>query len=151
MVDNGFRQAEFAGGGQVLDLVAFFNSAQSDDAAAVLEHNRIRNRPAANQEKRHAEQDRANWGSQGHAPYLFILIRRGESARPALFPHAEYDYTSCMKAGAILFALWYPIVAAASAPAGTSPPPLAYPIHALRYPLSRSFHPTPPTPLRIPL
>jgi len=30
--------------GQVLYLVAFFHSAQSDDAAAVFEHNRIRSR-----------------------------------------------------------------------------------------------------------
>src|SRR5438132_7090115 len=31
--------------------------------------------------------------------YLPILIRGREFAPPALFPHAEYDYTSSMKVG----------------------------------------------------
>src|SRR5260370_24651001 len=46
MIDNRFRQAQFAGGGQILYLLAFFERAQSDDATAVLEDNRIRRGPA---------------------------------------------------------------------------------------------------------
>src|SRR6266849_5522118 len=36
MINNGFRQAQFPGGGQILYLVALFHRAQSDDAPAVL-------------------------------------------------------------------------------------------------------------------
>ena len=37
--------------------------------------------------------------------YLSILVRGREFARCALFPHAESDYTSLMRAGAIFFTL----------------------------------------------
>ena len=40
-------------------------------------------------------------------PYLFILIRGGPRTPAALFPHAESDYTSRMRVGAILLALGF--------------------------------------------
>ena len=66
MINDRFRQAQFAGGGQILHLVAFFDSAQSDDAPAVLQDNRIRHCPAAHGKERDAQQDNANSGSQNH-------------------------------------------------------------------------------------
>ena len=63
MIDDGFRQAQFAGGGQILHLVAFFDSAQSDDAPAVLQDNRIRRCPAAHGKERDAQQNCANSGN----------------------------------------------------------------------------------------
>jgi len=38
--------------------------------------------------------------------FPFFLIRGRESVRSALFPHAESDYTSCMRRGDLFFALW---------------------------------------------
>ena len=63
MIDNGFRQAQFASGGQILYLVAFFDRAQGDDAPSVLQENRIRRCPAAHEKERDAQQGSANSGS----------------------------------------------------------------------------------------
>src|SRR5260370_6074066 len=106
MIHDGFRQAQFAGGGNILHLVAFFESAQSDDAPAVLQDNRIRRCPPAHGEQRNAQQNCPNWESWIHAPRLSILNRSQGSARSALFPHAASDYTSRMRVWGIFFSLW---------------------------------------------
>src|SRR5206468_11667719 len=63
--------------------------------------------------------------------YLPILIRGREFAPPALFPHAEYDYTSSMKVGGVFFALWC-LLAPAAFPEERSPHELYDVIKALR-------------------
>ena len=63
MIDDRFRQAQFAGGGQILHLVAFFDGAQSHDAPAVPQDNRIRHCPPAHGKERDAQQNCANSGN----------------------------------------------------------------------------------------
>ena len=91
VINNGLRQAQFPGRGQVLYLVAFFNHAQSRDPPAVLEDNRVR-RPRAYREQRGAQKKDAISVPGNHSPHLFMLIHGRHLRLSTLFLHAESDY-----------------------------------------------------------
>ena len=50
MINDGLRQAQFTGGGQVANLVAIFDNIHGRDAAPVLEDDGVRHRLSVNEE-----------------------------------------------------------------------------------------------------
>src|SRR6266571_3131279 len=132
MVDDGLRQAQFSGGGEVFDFVPFFNGAHGCDAAAVLENNRVCRYPPARQEECSTQQKEADSIWTGRLPHFSIVIPCGPSDRLALFPHAESDYTSCMWVGGKVFTLWFLLSPAAFPATEKSPHELYDAINALR-------------------
>jgi hypothetical protein len=91
VIDNGLRQAQFPGRGQVFYLVAFFNHAQSRDPSAVLEDNRVR-RLRAYREQCGAQKKDAISVPGNHSSHLFMLIQSRHLRLSTLFRHAESDY-----------------------------------------------------------
>jgi len=89
----------------VFHLFAFFEGTQSNDAPAVFQDNRIRRYPAA-QERSATPSKTVRIRKDKIMPRLSILNRGQQPARSALFPHAECDYTSCMRVWGVFFTLW---------------------------------------------
>jgi len=76
----------------------------------------------------------------GHLP---ILIRGYRSAPLALFPHAEYDYTSFMKVGGVFLGLWCLLAPAAFPDTDRSAHELYDAIKALRVDSANVYRITP--------
>ena len=74
VVHDGLRQAQFAGGGLVSDLVSLLDGAQRGDSAAVLEDNRVRPDLRTRQQERGAKQEEAHSAENCLGDHPLILL-----------------------------------------------------------------------------
>src|SRR5580704_15511257 len=137
MVDDRLWQAQLTGGSLVCHLVALFSNAESDNPPPVLEDNGVRTRRCSCQTQSHSKEENANRSRSLLHSLILIFFPRASAA--ALFRHAECDYTSCMRPGVALIALWCLIALPVSPAAEQSPHELYDALNALRVDPSTTY------------